>query len=437
MTPRSIILLLLIGTIFATVVNPRIAMAEEGIPEEIIVAYPPDFPPYYTTDTEGNASGFAIEVIAEVAKRANLKLRYEPREVSAIWSYYESGNAHIIPNIGISERRKKSAIFTAPMETFRISFFASSAEDRFAEPGDLLGHTVGVLEDNIAVAEVAKLTGVSTRLFDSFPDMLDALLENKIDVFAYPEAVVWELAKNQGLDRKIKIILSPLKEAHRAIAIRKDLTELHRVLDQALGEFLNTTEYDEIYRKWHKPDTSSPIDSGYSLAIEILFAVAFLWVFWIYRGRIANPLYGSREKGRSIDMQRGNKSRVLTLLIVMTMVAMSVMVTVISVLYNSAVEETGHRLLETAMSQANLMESMSKLDQSVTLDAYAKTLASIKEGLSPLSGTAEITLGKQNGSNIEFLIRQKAWRRYEPAPIPFSSPLAEPMRKALGGEPVT
>ncbi|HEX5329903.1 diguanylate cyclase domain-containing protein [Sulfuricurvum sp.] len=48
--------------------------------------------------------------------------------------------------------------------------------------------------------------------------------------------------------------------------------------------------------------------------------------------------------------------------------------------------------------------------------------------------TGEFTLGKREGDQIEFLIKQRHFKMDNPKPIPWNSSLGEPMRRALKGE---
>ncbi|WP_330359765.1 PAS domain-containing protein [Solemya pervernicosa gill symbiont] len=128
----------------------------------------------------------------------------------------------------------------------------------------------------------------------------------------------------------------------------------------------------------------------------------------------------------------------------MTIVALSVMLIVITILYHSSFKEVERRLLESAFSHATLIDSIARSniehhsfgDSEHTRrfpDPFTHTIEEVKDGLAPQHGSSEITLAKRSGDNIEFIIRQKSSRRYEPFPTSFSSPLAEPMRQALSG----
>ena len=118
-------------------------------------------------------------------------------------------------------------------------------------------------------------------------------------------------------------------------------------------------------------------------------------------------------------------------------VVVSVMAVIATVLYQSNFDEVENRVSEQAFSHASLIETINKSNQRYFKDdkiAYAETIREIKEGLAPLSGSAEITIARRNGDNIEFVLRQRSSEQYKPLTISFSSPLAQPMRLALSGQ---
>ena len=205
------------------VIQTSYAQETGGIPDEIIAVHPTHFPPYYTTDAKGRPSGFAIEVLNAVAKRARLNIRYLPLNWTEALDLFKQGKAHIIPNLGISEDRKKFALFSKPIEFSKISIFTTLENTTFFSAEDLSGYTLGVRKDSLAVRDVEKMNKVKFIVFDTFSEMLAALFEQRIDAFAYPQSVTLNDPRNRWLHEKIKSIGQPLRVGYRAIAVRKDL----------------------------------------------------------------------------------------------------------------------------------------------------------------------------------------------------------------------
>ncbi len=122
----------------------------------------------------------------------------------------------------------------------------------------------------------------------------------------------------------------------------------------------------------------------------------------------------------------------------------------IAVLYNTAFQEKQNNLIYMAKSQARLIEAVARFDRnsgvSDTVEsAAAARLDQIRMAISNYRGfgeTGEFVLGDKIGDEIVFLLEHRhpaddehspvTYRK--PAPIPFMSNLAEPMRRALSGQ---
>jgi len=421
--------------------SPSMSRADkELVVKEINAVIPKNFPPYYEIDADGNPSGFAIEVLKAVAKRANLKVRFTVEESWAkALETFKEGKVDVLPNLGISDSRKAFADFTVPMDTFKISIFVRNDETRFLTLNDLSTYSVGVRKSNLGVSLIGKIRGAKAKTYENFREMLDELQAKKIDAFIYPETVAWEVARSVAAETRIRTFGPPLREVKRGIAVRKGLKDLHRILNDGLVEFLETLEFQEIYRrKFDLAPKDGFLNSNFWFLIGSGFVIYLLLTGFRIRKRLqlqsSSP---SRAKLLVNKVAEESKSFVV-LLLVMAGVALGVMVVAIGVLYTASVDEAANRLSEMAKSHAGLMDSMLRTDLHRTSDtsdeALSETISQFRDGLSRLSSTAEIAIAIRDRESIKFLFRQKSNLRYEPAPISALSPLAKPMRNALDGK---
>jgi hypothetical protein len=113
----------------------------------------------------------------------------------------------------------------------------------------------------------------------------------------------------------------------------------------------------------------------------------------------------------------------------------------VGILYQASFSEQRSRLQETAKSQARLIEAVARFDKKFNLNypfsARQATLEQIRDAQSKYQGfgeTGEFTLSTRKNNNIVFLLSHRHSEFQEPTPIPWSSKLAEPMRRALSGK---
>jgi len=134
------------------------------------------------------------------------------------------------------------------------------------------------------------------------------------------------------------------------------------------------------------------------------------------------------------------RKRVLILILIMAISSMIIAGVAITVLYHTSFKEQQARLVETAQSQARLIEAIARFDKKYSKDYPAgpekATLSQIIDAHEQYGGfgkTGEFTLSKKKGDNIVFLISHRHFDLDQPQPVPFQSELAEPMRRALLG----
>ncbi len=137
-----------------------------------------------------------------------------------------------------------------------------------------------------------------------------------------------------------------------------------------------------------------------------------------------------------------NRRPILILILIMATIVVVVEGLTLYLLYNVEFNQQTARLVETAQSQARLMEAIARFDEQYSQEeedflegAEAATLSQIREAHRNFRGfgdTGEFMLGKLSEVNrIEFLLNHRHDSFDNPQPIPFDSRIAEPMRRAL------
>ena len=221
------------------VMTPLAAVAQDRATLcEVTVGVPKSFPPYYLLDEDGNPSGFAVDAMNAVAKRAGYKVTYRAKENwDEIFKAIRAEDIDIIPSLGVSGHRKQFVAFTEPVYTFRIVLFTRNDTQGITGIDDMAGRPVAVVIDNVGYRFFKKqCPDIQIEVFPTFTEALFALFSAKVDAFAYPEPVTWKLAREAGVADRLKVAAKPLLEIRRAMAVRKDDTELLASLDQAVRQ---------------------------------------------------------------------------------------------------------------------------------------------------------------------------------------------------------
>ncbi len=248
---------------------------------DVIAVIPKLFPPQYSIDELGEPYGFAIDVMNEVAKRANINLTYQIEETwSEVLQVMRDGEADVIPNIGITDERDEYLDFTIPMEAFSVSIFVRADSKGIESVDDLRGKHVAIVEENVAVT-LLQNKGMYFEVFQHPYDAFFELLSGNVDALAYPQPVMLRLTEDTGLSDKIQVVGEPLEEIKRGIAVAEGDVELQQRLDQALRQFLETEEYHEMYVKWFAEPapywTAARVASFAGIMIGVVMIMMVAW----------------------------------------------------------------------------------------------------------------------------------------------------------------
>ncbi len=237
------------------VVPPVEAQARElaGGRTTLRAVIPDDVPPTYFQDPKTHKpAGFAVDVMDEIAGRAGLSVVYTFEEDwPAIIAAVRSGRADIAPALGMSGERTQILAFTTPVETVPVSLFVRSDNTTISELKP--GIAVGVMRGSAAYDAIKKQysSDVALKNYEHFSEGLFDLLAGQIDVFCCPATTLRLLARNAGVEDRIKIVGTPLMELKRGIAMRKDDVDLFAKLNAVAEEFVGSPEYQRIYTKWY------------------------------------------------------------------------------------------------------------------------------------------------------------------------------------------
>lgn len=223
-----------------------------GEPMTVTAVVPHAFPPQYSLDIDGHPAGFAIDVMTEVAKLANLRVKYLiVNSWAEVSETVRSGRADVIPNFGITEERKQQFAFTSPLETFNISVFVLKNTPGIETLADLRGHRVGVVRTNAGIDLISGREGVRLDIFPEFPSALYALLAGHVTAIAYPEPVAWKFATDAGLADRLEVLDERLAQIRRGMAVSPDNVALLTRLNAAVDEFVAGPEFGRVYSRWY------------------------------------------------------------------------------------------------------------------------------------------------------------------------------------------
>ena len=220
------------------------------VPDVLTVGIAP-FPPYQVVEADGTMTGYGVEALQELARRAGLELAFEvitPEE----WARGPAeGTYDMLPPLSVNEQRQERMDFTIPIQQSPYAIVTRAGEgEGIGGLEDLAGRRVGVAESNLARPIAEERGDLEVAVFGDQDSLFEGLLEGDVDAILYAAFTVRRLAERYGAGDRIEIPVADFFTSERAIALRPGLGAVRERLDTVIPGFLSSEEYTAIRERW-------------------------------------------------------------------------------------------------------------------------------------------------------------------------------------------
>lgn len=221
--------------------------------ETIVAAINPDLFPLYDRERSGKPTGFAIEVMNELAKRGGFEVTFRTFDTwAAIVNALEQHEADVVPLLNITPDRERRVIFTRPFEDWHLSMFVRRGDRTLAGKDDLAGRRIGAMQGSASAETVTRRYPRAVIVpYSGVDHLLIALLSGEVDAVVVGEPAMWSVSQKANLAHYLETVGQPLTVGKMAIAVRADQPQLRDRLDELLAAFIQTSEFERLYTKWH------------------------------------------------------------------------------------------------------------------------------------------------------------------------------------------
>jgi len=232
--------------------GPAFAAQQHSPPQDLVAVVPANMPPLYFLGPGGVPTGFAVEVMRQVATRAGYHLRIitasSGEEAQALLA---EGSAQVLPGLGISDERKQFVLFTQPIETQPVHIYFRANGPARETLASLEGRRVSLLAGSIPMERLRNQPGITLSAAQSLPQALFDLISGESDALVFQHPFVESAAQTAGLAGKLARSRAPLFEVSRGIAIVQDRPDILQRLDETLSRYRETPEFHSLYLAWH------------------------------------------------------------------------------------------------------------------------------------------------------------------------------------------
>ncbi|WP_027184557.1 transporter substrate-binding domain-containing protein [Desulfovibrio inopinatus] len=225
-----------------------------------------DYPPFALVLPDGQADGFAVELLKEVTRDVGLDVTFKIGPWNVIKQELKDGKIDVLPFVSYSKERAAYFDFTAPYLRMHGTIFVRKDNTTIKNEDDLWGKEVAVMKGDTA-HEYIVANHLSEYIIatDSYAEALKQLSKGQHDAVVVQQLVGWQLVRalgihnlkdvKEGFQNKLKVAPQPLSgfEQKFCIAVQKGNAELLRELNEGLAIAFSSGKYDQLYTKWFSP----------------------------------------------------------------------------------------------------------------------------------------------------------------------------------------
>jgi polar amino acid transport system substrate-binding protein len=224
--------------------------------ERYIVAISPDTPPMEMVNEDKNIVGFDVDVIEQIAQRADLNIKIIPvLRSNLLRGLIDETYDIAISSLSATQVRNSAENYgiESSHPYFEIGDVLVLSEDfgEYRDLNDLEGKAVGVKRASSSIEVFAHAEGIDVKVYDSADNAFEEMASNKIHAVCIdiPTAAQFVLL-NEEYKRIFKIHPQPITVEKYVIAVKKDNSSLLNRLNSGLEKMKKDGTLNELIDKW-------------------------------------------------------------------------------------------------------------------------------------------------------------------------------------------
>ena len=275
---------LLSGLLLAIVAFAAPPAANGQSPTPIQSASELDYPPYSIVTADGQADGFAVEMLRESLRAMGREVQFSVGPWHKIKDDLAEGRIQVLPLVARTEERQAAYDFTAPYLNLHGSVVVRKGDARIRDASDLRDKTVVVMQGDSAEEYVrANRLSEHVETTVTIEDGLRQLAAGKYDAMVVQTLAAEQLIAVLKLSN-LQLAGPPLSRYHDfSFAVKKGDAELLALLNEGLAQVIADGTRERLREKWIAPTRDERAERVYQIVLAALGAffvagaAAYLW----------------------------------------------------------------------------------------------------------------------------------------------------------------
>lgn len=265
---------------------PDRASAEE---ELIRVGFDPHLPPFSFLDEGGNPTGYAVDLLDQIAKMQDWRIEFVQMEMDELIAQAEQGHIDII--LGLKYRGSHDQILDFSESIFTMSevVIVPKNDQDIYHLTDLKGKVVAVQRATDALDMLDHVRHVHVNVASSQPQAMDMLLLGRADAFIGNPWTATYILRQSGREDQYDIRITSIQPAEYSFAVRDGELERLSQINEGLNRLKQSKEFKHLYSKWFDPYSSETLwwqRLTWLLVGFASIAIAFVSIVYFWNQRL-------------------------------------------------------------------------------------------------------------------------------------------------------
>lgn len=239
--------------VFFSASGPSTSLAGRD-PTHIRVAFEPDLAPMNFT-AEGQAEGFAIDLLRAIAKNRNLSIEFIPMTKDEALKQIAVREIDVIAGISFSREHSETIEFTDPCYTSSIGILVSLEDRGVMALTDLSGALVALQSQTVEYEFLKNIRRIRYQVSNSQLTALRFFIAGRADVFVGNLATAKYYLHQYGLESRYEFSNTYLMPVDYSFGVQKEDYRLLNILNDGVRHLKSSGVYSDFYRKWFDQET--------------------------------------------------------------------------------------------------------------------------------------------------------------------------------------
>ena len=224
--------------------------AQETSPEPIVV---PFFvlPPFMELDSDGNRTGFFIDLARQIGAEIQVPLEFvDVGSIEAAIKAQISGRTTMVAGITSLPALELTSLFSDAVATDRVRL--SVVRGRGTELSSFQNNErrIGIVPPTENEKDRAVLAGNQAVEFASIEAAILGLLVGEIDALLMAETAVFNIARRAGIDGRLQFADPPIREIDRVVVLHNSRSDLLAPINAAIARMEADGRLEDLRRQY-------------------------------------------------------------------------------------------------------------------------------------------------------------------------------------------